>query len=228
MMQPYRFFTALLTLGLFTVFLAPVYAVAAQGGSAVMIDDGERIKIEYSGTDKLRITSDSDDGYMIMRDNKMYTVMQQGGQTMVFDLTAAIASMNKMLDQESVWDEEIQDVLELSNTGKSEMVAGISGEVFTMTYVDGQGQKQTSTMVLSQEDHIVALARAMNAMTKLMITASGRQLPPSVTKMEKQILDQGYGVLRQGSEFVITKSSATTPPASYFELPAKPMQLPGM
>lgn len=66
--------------------------------------------------------------------------------------------MNKMLDQESVWDEEIQDVLELSNTGKSEMVAGISGEVFTMTYVDGQGQKQTSTMVLSQEDHIVALS----------------------------------------------------------------------
>ncbi|WP_110076886.1 MULTISPECIES: hypothetical protein [Pseudidiomarina] len=228
MMQPYKLVTLVLTLGLLAVSLAPAQAITAKGGSAVMMDDGEQVKLEYLGTDRLRITSDADEGYMLMRGDKLYAVAQQGRQAMVFDLTAAVASMGGMVESQGVWDEEIQDILELTNTGQSEEVAGIRGEIFTMTYVDGHGQKQTSNMVLSKDDSIVALTRAMNAMTKLMITASGGQLPPGVIKMEERILSQGYGVLRQGDDFVFTEISTTEPPASSFELPAKPMQLPSM
>lgn len=212
----------------FLVLFASFNVLAATGGQVTMMDEGERVQLEFLGKDLLRINDNSGQGYMIMRDAKLYTVMQEAGQTMVFDLSAMAAMTGGNMEESSVWGDEVREVLEISNTGSEETVAGIVGEVFTMRYVDSRGTTQSSTMVLTKNETVVAMSQSMHEMTKLLIQASNTKVDKSITEMEQHILGKGYGVLKLDDGFELVSISSEAPAASRFELPAKPMQIPGM
>ncbi|WP_417664307.1 hypothetical protein [Pseudidiomarina donghaiensis] len=185
----------------FLVLFASFNVLAATGGQVTMMDEGERVQLEFLGKDLLRINDNSGQGYMIMRDAKLYTVMQEAGQTMVFDLSAMAAITGGNMEESSVWGDEVREVLEISNTGSEETVAGIVGEVFTMRYVDSRGTTQSSTMVLTKNETVVAMSQSMHEMTKLLIQASNTKVDKSITEMEQHILGKGYGVLKLDDGF---------------------------
>ena len=212
----------------FLVLFASFNVLAATGGQVTMMDEGERVQLEFLGKDLLRINDNSGQGYMIMRDAKLYTVMQEAGQTMVFDLSAMAAMTGGNMEEPSAWGDEVREVLDISSAGRQETVAGIVGEVFTMRYVDSRGRTQSSTMVLTKNETVVAMTQTMLEMTKLLIKASNTKVDKSITEMEQHILGKGYGVLKQGDDFQLTHITDEAPAASRFELPAKPMQIPGM
>ena len=111
---------------------APVWAWA--GGKAVVEGgtggDKARMTYEFDG-DLLRMdVPDQPDGYMIMRDGKIYSVAQQNGQPMVIDM----AGMGKMLGgmaQRSMAniDQDVDQFISLEDTGRTETIAGIKGRV---------------------------------------------------------------------------------------------------
>ncbi len=216
--------TALLMM---TVFISPtVYAL--EGGTAMIASDGAQTQVEFLEPDKLRVAEPNTGGYMLMTDGKLYTVITEGGQTMVFDVVAAMASMGDAMQQEGFWDEEIQSVQSVEATGETEWVAGIEGEVYEMTFTNGQGQTETSTLVLSDNAQVAALTRVMHRMTEILIGAGGSQMPQSVRDMEKHVLGKNLGVLRQGSDFQLAMINDDAPDASRFVLPAEPMDMSGM
>lgn len=213
---------------LLLALLASFNALAATGGKVTMMDEGERVQLEFLGKDLLRINDNSGQGYMVMRDAKLYTVMQEAGQTMVFDLLAMAAMTGGNMEEPSVWGDEVREILDISNTGNQETVAGIVGEVFTMRYLDSRGITQNSTLVLTKNETVFAMTQTMLAMTKLLIQASNTNVDKSFTDMEQHIFGKGYGVLKQGDDFQLTHITEEAPAASRFDLPAKPMQIPGM
>lgn len=204
--------------------LAPVHA--ANGGQAFLVDEGEQIHVEFQAPNLLRVADSSGQGYMLMRDGKLYTVVNDAGQVMVLDVAAAMSAYGDAFQDEGVLDGEIREVKDFSPTGNRHQIAGIEGEEFKMTFVDGNGDTQTDTMVLSRDARVVALTRTMHEMSKLLLSINGGELPASVTEMEKRILDQNWGVLKQGNDFEIKMISSDTPAMNRFELPAKPMSLP--
>ncbi|MCH8501738.1 MAG: hypothetical protein LAT77_07495 [Aliidiomarina sp.] len=215
----------ILICAVFATALIGSNATASDNGQAFLIEDGAHIHVEFRAPNMLRISDSSGDGYMLMRDNKLYIVVDDAEQVMVLDVVAAAAAYGDAFAQDTVWNEEIREIIDFKKTNNRENIAGIQGEEFVMTFVDGNGDRQTQSMVMSRDAKVVALTRTMHEMSKILLRASGGELPQSVVAMEQLIIDEGWGLLKQGTEFQLAMITADAPQVTRFNLPAEPMAL---
>lgn len=193
---------------------------AFAGGTATVESAGgkssARMQISWTG-DKMRMDFPQQAGtYMIVRDGKTYSVTDQGGQTMVMD----ISSMSQMADSQAAAEMGVQkaeSVNSIEATGETETVAGIEGEIYTITWTDNQGEQQQNTAVLSDNELTVGLTEAFQSFAD----AGGGQPDPIGAAMA----ERGLGILRFGDSFTVISISGETPAAGEFELPAEPMDM---
>lgn len=216
--------------------LTPVLALG--GGTAVVVSGEEgataRSQIEFDGN-RLRMQSvgeEGSQGYMIVRDGRAYTVIDQGdGQAMVIDAAAAMKSLGGLMPQQGMQQPALgaQDMarfVSLTDAGRSETVAGISGRVHTLTYVDADGATQTETLVLSKDGRVRELTEAMLLMGRTMTELAGLPANAAADQLSAQLKSQG--LLRHGTTFSLVSLSADRPAASRFDLPAEPTQMPDL
>ncbi|HEY0973258.1 MAG TPA: hypothetical protein VGE57_02050 [Solimonas sp.] len=207
---------------------APVWA----GGVATIEsgDDGQTFKtrVEYEGSHRLRIEAPEQGGYLLVRDGKAYSVVTQGGQTMVIDMAGMMQMVGGMAqqNQDPMGGGDVHEFVSLSDAGRSETVAGISGRVHTLTYADKSGKRHTETMVLSKDARARDLTMALTAMGEIM--ARNAKVPETAgsKRLHGEILGNGQGVLRYGTAFRVVSFDGGKPAAARFELPAQPMQMP--
>src|SRR5690606_14643256 len=114
----------------------------------------------------------------------------------------------------------------LTDAGRSETVAGISGRVHTLTYVDADGATQTETLVLSKDGRVRELTEAMLLMGRTMTELAGLPANAAADQLSAQLKSQG--LLRHGTTFSLVSLSADRPAASRFDLPAEPTQMPDL
>lgn len=196
---------------------------ALAGAADVAGPDGEMMKIEYRGTDRVRINHGGQAGYMLVRGNEVYTVSTQDGQTMVMNMR----DMMKVLGQSSqlqVPEEAAGELLSMEATGQYEERAGIRGEIYKVRYLDAEGREQSSELVLSSDKRALEFRDAMLGMSVAMMNilggddSAGQELGDRLDGMDK-------GVLRWGDDMWVTAISDRTIDAARFELPAEPMDM---
>ncbi|MBA1146785.1 hypothetical protein H0Z60_06900 [Ectothiorhodospiraceae bacterium WFHF3C12] len=201
------------------LLVAPLTGLA--GGNATLRADTDAgsgaIEISWSGDGALRMETGTGPGYFIVREGKAYVVMQQGGQTMVMEL----ASMMKMAAGQ-VGNVPAGDtfgrVESVNATGASETVAGIEGRVYQVTWTDGDGQRHSGDVVLTDDALVAEMTEAYLGAVQAMSGAD--------TDAYRQSLPEGErGLLRSGEDFRIESISGDEPPPGAFELPAEPMDL---
>ncbi|CAB0150760.1 hypothetical protein PSI9734_01201 [Pseudidiomarina piscicola] len=197
-------------------------------GRATIISDGSEATIEFSQNQMLRMDSPDGEGYMLLRDSKLYTVINQGGSMMVFDMAAAMSMMGDQAQSDSFWDNEIAEIKSFEATGTQETVAGIKGDVFEMVALHTDGETVTTEVVVTENQAVAELTQAMYAMAEVLIEAVNEAPPAAFNEMKSLVIDRGLGVLRQGDDFSVSAIDAKAPSAARFELPAKPMELPSM
>ncbi|MES0873901.1 hypothetical protein [Sinimarinibacterium thermocellulolyticum] len=215
---------------LIAIAVAATPAWAWAGGKAVVEagegSDKQRITYEFDGA-LLRMDVPQQDGnYMIMRDGKIYSVTEQNGQPMVIDMSG----MGKMLGgiaQQSMAsvNQDVDQFISLSDTGRTETVAGISGKVHVLTYVD-DGERKTEEIVLSNDKNLREMSDSMMLVSETMAKAFGVQIPEGSKRMSAEL--KGQGVLRFGTQYKLVSLSGSTPPPSRFTLPAQPQQMPDL
>lgn len=206
--------------------LVPAFAWA--GGQATISSEGVQTFLEYDDAGSLRMGAQGEDGYMLIRDGRMYTVMDQGGEIMVMEIGAAMAAMGNMIQQQGLIDTGFESFESLTDTGRTETVAGIEGRVHELTLVENNGQRSTETIVLSSDNRVREMTAAMMAMADLMLRTMGSDEAEGLARMKEEIVGTGRGILRQGNEFVVTSIDGNPPAASRLELPAEPMEIPDM
>lgn len=109
---------------------------------------------------------------------------------------------------------------EIVNTGKTEKVAGLSGNVFIATYMQN-GKKVKAEMVLSKDTRLIEIRRALLDMTakwSSMVGANGA-LPAQFAQME-QHLDGYGGLLRVDNDMRLLKVNQVNKGTDYYNLPA--------
>jgi hypothetical protein len=214
------------------VCLAVVSLAAMAGGTATLESGGNAkgtMKLYWSGG-SLKLVPEGEPGYMVVRDNKVYAVSQVQGRTMVVDM-AAMAAMAKGMNKQAggaapeMTGDDIATLDSREATGGKETVAGIQGEVYNVTWTDGNGKQHSDQTVLSDDPRVVDMTRSFHAMASAMRTTMGKDGPDP---MGQELLDRGLGMLRFGDDMKLTSISGDTPAASEFELPAEPMKIPGM
>lgn len=212
--------------GVFATLLAlaalPAVAVAAGGNATIQsATPQESIEFEVSWRgDMVRMGFPQQSGaYMVVRDGKGYSVSNQGGQTMVLDMSS-LQEMGQGDDKKGtgMGSSEFQALDLLEATGDSETIAGIEGEVYAIEWTDQQGESHRGTIVLSKDSQARDLTVAMR-------TAAGAMGAAETDPLSEAVLERDMGVLRFDDKFELVSISGDAPAASEFELPAKPMSL---
>lgn len=225
-----------LRIGVVSLLLATSTSLWA-GGAATLETSSEgkssQTTVEYDGKGSLRMdgTGSAQNGYLLVRDNKAYSVVVNGGTPMVIDLASTMKMLGGLAKNGSsegaTAGNEVARFVSLDKTGASESVAGISGNVYNLTFVDDEGQQKTESLVLSKDSRARELTKALTMMGKQMAKAAGVPEPEGTAKMYAEIDGTKQGVLRYGSDFRVA-SFGGEPSSSRFALPAQPQQMPNL
>jgi hypothetical protein len=203
--------------------------VVLAGGKAIMEATGKRqgetmdveMTITWSAQHTRMDLSSQPGTYMILRDNKSYTVTNQGGRVMVFNM----AQLGQMAPgggggqkDTAMGPDSVASLESMEPTGSTETVAGIEGEVYRVKWTDTRGKSHDDMAVLSDEAVVVGLMEAFQRYVDGVGTGASDPLSQAV-------VDRGMGMLRFGDRMEVTSIEAMEPPATTFELPAEPMDL---
>lgn len=205
--------------------LATASATVLAGAADLRSNDGSKMKFEYSGDDKLRITMEQPGSYMLMLGNDIYVVTDNDGQVMVMSLNQAMGMFAGMAAGATPNTVE-GELLSLDASGREEVVAGIKGEVYAASYIDHEGNKQNTELVLAKHPKAVELQRAMFNMMRSMARAAGKEKETGgADELQGRLLDMDKGILRYGNEMWVTAISDRKIDPARFELPAEPTDL---
>lgn len=199
--------------------LATLLVGTAFAGTASIMNGKDVTDIEYSG-DKLRMDTDANgEGYMVIRDGRMFIVT---GET-VMDASAMMSMFGGAIPDPGPSVAKVED---LRKTGRSETVAGIQGEVWEIRYVDEGGRPQTNEVVLSKDARAREFQQAMGLMTRTLLQAAGKD-SRSADAMLNEFEKRGRGMLRMGNEFRVSALTGQRVAEDRFSLPSEPFSLPG-
>lgn len=157
--------------------------------------------------------------YMIAREGKIYMVNPAAsGMPQVMEMGDMMQGFAKMgqAQNPSILDTRIQSV---KATGKTETIAGMKGEVYQVTTVDGKGQTKTAEAVFTNNPLAVEMTAAFLSFSASM---AGKD---NVAKFKDALPKGKHGLLRMGSDMVVKSISKDALAASEFELPGKPVNM---
>lgn len=197
-------------------------ATTLAAGTAEYRMNGETtVRYAWRG-DAVRMRAGQQDGYMLMRDGEIYTVTNQGGQPRVMAMSGMMEALGNAASQDAA--AAPVESYSLTPTGGSETIAGISGQTYTATSVRADGSREIAEMVLTDNSLVAELTRAMSSI--------GSSFLNQDNPVAQDFLARGQGVLRftdsEGNTMLLASIAADAPPASAFELPAKPMKMPNL
>lgn len=194
-----------------------VPAVALGGGQAVMVLDDEPTKITWQGKGMVRIDESADDEYLVVRDNTPYIVTEENGQPLVIDLTGMADFLAEFGGQPKRNPYNWGKMDTFNSTTTQEVVAGIQGNVYKVTFKQDNGQTLHMDAVLTDDSQVVELLQRYAATLKNAFDINAIQELLSNLPKDQQ------GVLRLGRSMKLQSISNDEPSDELFALPAKPV-----
>lgn len=200
----------------------------ASGSAKISLGNNETMQLDWLSNGAIRMSTQADNAsYLIVRDNQTYAVSHEGGEVRVFDLSSMFKMLGSVAKDMSPINLEQEldanwDINNYENTGKTETIAGIKGEVYQVKFNNKNNKTETETLVLTNNPIVVEMTQTyfniFKAMTSLEKNSSLNQLFPGDKK----------GLLRVGNHFKVMNISNTAPSEKRFELPAKPQSFADM
>ena len=218
--------------------LVGVVPLTAWAGGKVVLDVGtdgtsERnsMEFEFDGNRmRMNIPSTSDtSAYMLLRDGQAFTVINQGGQPMVMDMSTVGQMLGGMMDQSVNVGSEVNGLFSLEDTGRSETVAGIAGRVFMASYTDADGRSQTDEIVIGNHPQLREFSQTMSEWARTIASSFGNDAANmSHDESMALVYGKGDGILRFGDSYRVASVSDVSIVSSRFELPANSQQMPNL
>ncbi|HWK52935.1 MAG TPA: hypothetical protein VNR18_01085 [Hyphomicrobiales bacterium] len=191
-------------------------------------DEQGSMEFEFDGS-RMRMNLPASAGaqtYMILRDGKVYTVMSQGGQPLVMDLSAVGQMLGDSMGQNLNVGSEANGLFSLEDTGRSETVAGIQGRVYVASYTDSDGRTQTDEVVIGNHPQLREFSQSMALWGRAVAESfGGASAAGSSDESMQLVLGQGDGILRFGDSYRVSAVSNASIISSRFELPANAQQM---
>ncbi|GAA5233804.1 hypothetical protein FOZ76_07060 [Verticiella sediminum] len=214
-------------LTLFSLLCLPLVAGAA--GQAVIQGENQRTYSVDFDQRNLRLEDSQRRGiYLLSRDGVLYAVSSVGNQPVVVSGNAVIGLLSGGGNRQfATGSEDIQQLLSLEPTGRSETVAGIRGEQYAVNYIDRSGRNRTENVVLSTDPDVVTLTRAVGQAAIDFQQRTGVDTQ-GARALLAELDKQNRGLLGFGQHYRLASLERGAPPAERFALPGAPMQLPSL
>ncbi|MDZ7810132.1 MAG: hypothetical protein U5L11_08230 [Arhodomonas sp.] len=203
----------------------------AAGTATMRMQEGPQggpgnMSLLWNDQGNVRMNIDGEPGYLVVRDGKAYAVRNEGGQTLVLDLSAMQQAMGAATGGKGPGGPEVEglsgdtELLSLDATGEARTVAGIDGEVYRMEWLEN-GDQRDAEVVLSDDPRALELTRAFDVMAGSMGVGADQDPDGVMQGLE----DRGLGLLRMEGQFEVVSVSSGAPDDGTFELPAEPTDL---
>lgn len=232
MNQPQRYPHTRLRLMAALFLLLPGIALA--GGRATLIEAGHsmpignqvmetgptEISLTWQDVDTVRIDFDEESS-LLRLDDKTYTINRNDGEIEVIDMGAMIEMMHSISDQEEGQEDKdsLDKLFSTRATGRTETLAGFEGRVYRVKSDLFEEDDAPEEVVFTDDPLVVEMTRAyfgvMGGLTSKKMGQSWLDAMPG----------KDQGLLRLGDQLRLDSIQRADPPASTFELPAKPMDL---
>lgn len=203
--------------------------VLADGRATIESPTPEGVKameVSWNGDGAVRFDPGTADTYMLVLDDVLYALTSAGGMgPQVVNLSstmgmAAGADSGSGLGAE-VMRRRAEAVLAIEPTGRAEMLAGMEGELYEITWRNAQGESHTDNAVLSDAPLLRELDRARFALSE--VTPQGEPDPRLIA-----VRDRGVAFLRYGDSYTVLSASDEARPAGAFELPGEALDVGNM
>ena len=188
-----------------------LFSEQAIAGQKVLFTGGpsgqsQTMSFEYLDENLFRLeVASQPNAYTLFRDSKMYIVSKTNGQLLVMDM-AGMGNRKNWMGPSHV--SQPVKVLDMTQTGEKERVAGINGEVYQIVWRDEKGTLHDDTLVLSSDprakEWTAMWQKAVNQMQSILSNQ-----PPS-SDFETRLKREGKGLLRLGSTLVVTSLETST------------------
>lgn len=205
------------------MLMAALPLAASAGGVATLqsgksTDASDVSRFEWLDLHTIRAAQGSTD-YTLVLQGKPYMVDMRGAKPTVIDWAASRREAAAMGRSMGTNKPDFLQHCTFTPTGRSETLAGITGHVYRMSWVNEDGKPQTEDAVLTDNPQVVEMTQAyLSMMDALFGDARG-------TAELRKSLPHESGFMRIGDEFHLVSISDKTPAASDFRLPAKPMTM---
>ncbi|MFC4299292.1 hypothetical protein ACFO0J_14710 [Castellaniella hirudinis] len=209
--------------GLLAAWVGIVPACALAAGVATVQAGDRTLTVAFDGANARVDVSGFSQGYLLMRDDKLYSVMLAGGRPLVMDGSAVARLLGGGTIQ--VGPDMIRSLTRIEPTGARETIAGRAGAVYTVSYQDIQGRARTGQGVLGKQPEVRELTRALGRMALLLQAAAG-QSPDGARQVLDALEEKGLGLLAYDTQFRVQQLGTTPPAPGRLDLPAPPTQLP--
>ncbi|MGM0632191.1 MAG: hypothetical protein ACQETO_03355 [Pseudomonadota bacterium] len=206
-------------------FLLMSPALVAADVTAVFDLDGESVTIEYRDDQNVRMRAPGD-SYLMRQNDEVYVISRQGEDWQVLALSDFAAMMGGMANSGQESATETEESYDFRDTGRTEVVAGIEGNVHEVIETDGWGDEEVAAeVVLTDHEGAVQAHRGMISIISAMGAMAGEQ-------GLGDLMDTAYGgenraVLRSNDDWRLVSLDEGRIPDNHFVLPAEPTTIPG-
>lgn len=198
------------------------------------VEGSTPFKVYYKNDKRLRM--DVGNGtYMLVVDDKAYSVMNQGGQLMVMDMSAMGGAMQAfggmaMGQAQSQAEKYDPNSVTINKTGKTEVIAGIKGDVYKVT-VKGPNGMETTEFVASTNKEVVTLQKAFHLISQRMAQSMmNDKMLAGFDRYTDMVEERNIGgMMRYGNHMTLQSVANEDVPDTLFEIPknATMMSIPG-
>lgn len=184
------------------------------------------IHVAWNDDGAMRLGFPGREVYLVLRDDRLYSVTTADGAPLVMNLTAMGRLALRLAGDEGIGGvagalglQPARAVAAVEPTGASARIAGRPAREFAVTWTDDAGRERTDAAMLSDDPLVVELTRAFGA---LAAASPGAERPdPRLAA----IGGRGLGTLAYGDRFTVTAIDEDAPPPEIFALPAAPAGL---
>lgn len=202
--------------------------IALAGGKATLVsspdsmpmgeDASGTMTITWENADTARLDFGDPSHYLIARDGKTYTVSTEGGQTMVMDM-ASMGAMMQAMSAQGDKNKPFGQIHVVEDKKTTATVADIKGQVYHLKWSEPDGNQKSGDAVLTDDPLVVEMTQAyFNAISTMV---GSKQMDDFLEALPQK----KRGILQMGEQFHVESIQKMDPPASTFELPAKPMNM---
>lgn len=200
--------------------LAPLPLLAA--GTATLDNGNESNEFVWQDTQTARINLPAEDGYMVLREGKLYMVNTNAGSGMppVVEIGDMMQGMvEAFADDASPLSQKVDS---LTKTGQTETIAGIKGDLYDVVLVNDQGETRSDQLVLTGDALAVEMTAAYLAVSEALVGAK------RVDAFREALPKGQRGLLRLGDDMSVQSLSKDQPATDAFDLPAEPVDFANM